>query len=191
MTHVKNVGEKVRKIRESKNLSQEELADRSKLSKELIVSIEENKELPFLAPLIRIARSLGVRLGTFLDDSSEPGPVIARKGIRKGQVSFSHDVSKDLSHLSFNPLASDKADRHMEPFMIDIQPIKDCEFSLSSHAGEEFIYVLSGDIELSYGTEVFKISAGESIYYDSVVNHHVHTANDKPARILAVVYAPY
>ncbi len=191
MSHVKNVGEKVRKVREFKNLSQEELAERSKLSKELIARIEENKDMPFLAPLIRIARTLGVRLGTFLDDASEMGPIIARSGQSKPGVSFSHKNSADPSHLSFYPLASDKAGRHMEPFMVDIQPTKESEFLLSSHEGEEFIYVLSGEIELSYGTEVFKISEGDSIYYDSVVSHHIHSSNDKPARILAVVYAPY
>lgn len=191
MSHVKNVGEKVRKVREFKNLSQEELAERSKLSKELIARIEENKDMPFLAPLIRIARSLGVRLGTFLDDASEMGPIIARSGKSKPGVSFSHKNSADPSHLSFYPLASDKAGRHMEPFMVDIQPTNESELLLSSHEGEEFIYVLSGEIELSYGTEVFKIAEGDSIYYDSVVSHHIHSANDKPARILAVVYAPY
>lgn len=191
MSNVKNVGEKVRKIREFKNLSQEELAERSKLSKELIARIEDSKDLPFLAPLIRIARVLGVRLGTFLDDTSEIGPVIARNGAKKPGVSFSHKDNTNPSDMSFFPLASDKSSRHMEPFMVDILPGKDKEFILSSHEGEEFLYVLSGEIELSYGTEVFKISAGDSIYYDSVVGHHVHTTNDKPARMLAVIYAPY
>jgi mannose-6-phosphate isomerase-like protein (cupin superfamily) len=190
MSKVKNIGEKVRKFREFKNLSQEELAERSKLSKELISMIEENKEMPFLAPLIRIARSLGVRLGTLLDDSIEPGPVVVRGEINKPVVNFSHKGSTNPSHMSFSPLASDKAGRHMEPFMVDIKPTGENDFTLSSHDGEEFLFVLSGEIELSYGKEVFKIGAGDSIYYDSVVGHHVHSANNKPARILAVIYAP-
>jgi len=191
MTHVKNVGEKVRKIRESRNLSQEELAEKSKLSKELIAKIEESKDLPFLAPLVRISRSLGVRLGAILDEAKEPGPVIARGSEKEAGLGFIHRDSLDSSNLSFLPLASDKNGRHMEPFLIDIQPSDDNEFSFSSHEGEEFIFVLSGEVELSYGNEVFHISEGDSIYYDSLVRHHVHTADDKPARILAVVYAPY
>jgi len=191
MPNVKNVGEKVRKVREFKNLSQEELAERSKLSKELIIRIEENKDLPFLAPLIRISRVLGVRLGTFLDDASELGPVIARSGTKKPGLSFSHKDSANPSDLNFFPLASDKAGRHMEPFLVEVEPGRDKEFVLSSHEGEEFLYVLSGEVEVSYGKEVFKISTGDSIYYDSVVGHHVHTVNDKPARLLAVVYAPF
>ena len=191
MSYVKNVGEKVRKIRELKNLSQEELASRSKLSIELISRIEDNKDLPFLAPLIRISRSLGVRLSTFLDDATEVGPVIARSGVSRQNLNFRHLKTSDPCDLNFIPLASEKSGRHMEPFIIDIKPCKEKEFSLSSHEGEEFVYVLSGEIEISYGSEKYIISEGDSIYYESVVSHHVHSANNKPARILAVLYAPY
>jgi quercetin dioxygenase-like cupin family protein len=132
-----------------------------------------------------------VPLGTFLDDTSELGPIIARSGINKVGVSFPIKDNADTFDLNFYPLAGDKSGRHMEPFLIDVKPGKDKEISLSSHEGEEFIYVLSGEIEISYGTEVFIISEGDSIYYDSIIGHHVHTATEKPARILAVVYAPY
>jgi len=191
MSYVKNVGEKIRKVRESKNLSQDQLAEKSKLSKQLISEIESRKEMPFLAPLIRISRSLGVRLSTFLDESGESGPVISRAASNKPSKESFNVKSAIPCDLEFFPLASDKAGRHMEPFIIDVKPCKDNEFILSSHEGEEFLYVLSGDIEITYGTEVFKLSCGESIYYDSIVNHHLHSASDKPARVLAVVYSPY
>ena len=69
MSSKKNVGEKIKQIRELKNISIEDLAMRSNLDVVQITQIEENKVVPSLAPLIKIARSLGVRLGTFLDDS--------------------------------------------------------------------------------------------------------------------------
>lgn len=73
------VGFKIKGIRESKNLSIEEISERSGLSIDQITSIENDQFLPSLGPLIKIARALGVRLGTFLDDSDELGPVICRK----------------------------------------------------------------------------------------------------------------
>lgn len=191
MTQIKNIGEKIRKIREFKNLSQKELADRSKLSVELIAKIEENKDLPFLPPLIRISRSLGVRLGTFLDDAIELGPIIARKGVNKIGISQATHNTNDVFNMNFHPLAMDKSGRHMEPFLIEVLPSRDKEISLSSHEGEEFVYVLSGEIEITYGSEIYKISEGDSIYFDSSVSHYVQTADKKPAHILAVVYAPY
>lgn len=71
----KIVGEKIKSLRENKGISIEELAERSGLAIEQIERIENNIDLPSLAPLIKIARVLGVRLGTFLDDQDETGPV--------------------------------------------------------------------------------------------------------------------
>ena len=81
----KIVGEKIKSLRESQSISMEELAQRSGLAIEQIERIENNIDLPSLAPLIKIARVLGVRLGTFLDDQDENGPVVCRKSEAKGQ----------------------------------------------------------------------------------------------------------
>ncbi len=62
---------------------------------------------------------------------------------------------------------------------------------LVTHKGQEFNYVLEGAIELAYGKETYTIAAGDSLYYDSIVPHHLHAAGDAPAKILAVVYAPF
>ncbi|MCE1197324.1 MAG: cupin domain-containing protein [Marinilabiliales bacterium] len=79
----------------------------------------------------------------------------------------------------------------MEPFIIDIAPEVGQVHNLSAHEGEEFIYVLSGSVEIAYGQQKYLLSEGDSIYYDSVVSHHVHSADGQPGRILAVVYAPF
>ena len=67
----KIVGEKIKALREDKSISIEELAQRSGLAIEQVERIENNIDIPSLAPLIKIARVLGVRLGTFLDDQDE------------------------------------------------------------------------------------------------------------------------
>lgn len=79
----------------------------------------------------------------------------------------------------------------MEPFLIDIAPAADVDFILSTHEGEEFIYVLEGIVEINYGTTTYILEEGDSIYYDSIVAHHVHAGNDQNAKILGVVYTPY
>ena len=77
----------------------------------------------------------------------------------------------------------------MEPFLIDIIP-SETEFTLSSHEGEEFIHVLEGVIEINYGKDIYVLESGDSIYYDSIVAHHVHACPNTSAKILAVVYTP-
>ena len=187
------IGSKIQSVRESKGLSVEEIAERSGLSVEQIRSIETDQNLPSLGPLIKIARALGVRLGTFLDDSNDLGPVVCRAEDREktSSISFSNDATDARKHMEYHPLAKQKAGRQMEPFIIDIQPSEEKEFKVSAHEGEEFIYVMQGEVEIVYGKETYNLKEGDSIFYDSIVKHHVHGAPGKSAKILAVVYIPF
>ena len=191
MTDEKTVGEKIRQIREMKNVSLEELAERSGMDITMVQKIEQEKNIPSLAPLIKIARALGVRLGTFLDDSDSYGPVVVRSGEYHKGVRFTSQTSEAREHLNFFSLAFDKAGRNMEPFIVDIEPGLQSDYMLSSHEGEEFIYVLEGAIEINYGKEIYTLGKGDSIYLDSIVLHNVHASSNQSARILAVIYAPF
>ena len=191
----KIIGAKIKSLRESKQLSIEEIAERSGLSVEQIERIEGNIDFPSLAPLIKIARVLGVRLGTFLDDQSELGPVVSRKKdsseTNKG-IGFSNNDSQARKHMEYHSLSQDKSGRHMEPFLIDVAPTEEgAQFNLSSHEGEEFIYVMEGIVEINYGKNSYILEEGDSIYYDSIVAHHVHAATNNTAKILGVIYTPY
>ena len=180
----KIVGEKIKSLRESQSISIEQLAERSGLAVEQIERIENNIDLPSLAPLIKIARVLGVRLGTFL------GPAICRKTESKDTISFSNNAIQSRKHMEYHSLSKSKADRHMEPFIIDVAATEDSDFVLSSHEGEEFIMVMEGIMEISYGKNTYLLEEGDSIYYDSIVPHHVHAYEGKAAKILAVIYTP-
>lgn len=185
------IGEKIKSLRTAKEISIEELAERSGLAIEQIRRIEENIDIPSLAPLIKIARTLGVRLGTFLDDQiNETGAVICRHEEEDDTISFSNNAVDARQHLHYHSLSRSKTDRHMEPFVIDIDANQDKEFQLSAHEGEEFIMVLKGTLEINYGKQTYLLEEGDTIYYDSIVPHHVHAFEGQAARILAVIYTP-
>lgn len=194
MGNNKIIGEKIKSLREAKQLMIDDIAERSGLSKEHIERIEGNVDFPSLAPLIKIARVLGVRLGTFLDDQAELGPVVSRKkeNSEENSIHFTNNESQGRKHMVYRALSQDKSGRHMEPFLIDVAPSEEgVDFILSTHEGEEFIYVLEGIIEINYGKNTYILEAGDSIYYDSIIAHHVHAATNETARILGVVYTPY
>ena len=184
---------KIKGLRETKNLSIDVIAERSGLTVEQIESIENDVNLPSLGPLIKIARALGVRLGTFMDDNDALGPIVCRAEDREkdSSISFSNGATDARKHMEYHPLAQQKAGRHMEPFVIDINPEENPNFQLSDHEGEEFIYVMQGEVEIVYGKETYTLKEGDSIFYDSIVKHHVHGAPGKSAKILAVVYIPF
>lgn len=181
---------KIRSVRESRSMTPEQLAERADLPVEVVGNIESGSLIPSLTPLIRIARALGVRLATFLDEQEQHGPVISRVGAHDAVMRVSGREQPSRSDLEFYSLAANKAGRRMEPFLIDIHPLSAQGPHLSSHEGEEFVYVLSGEIEISYGRDTYRLRTGDCIYYDSIVPHHVHSVGAADARVLAVIYAP-
>jgi transcriptional regulator with XRE-family HTH domain len=188
------LGEHIVELCKIHSVSIEELAERSGLSFELIRRITENGHIPDLAPLLKISRALGVRLGTLLDDYENIGPVIVRAGEAGETPRFitglPSETKEDKEHkgLTFKTLAAHKNSRHMEPFIVDISA--EAEQSKSSHEGEEFIYVLNGAISIEYGANTHVLDVGDSIYYDSIVPHRVLASNGAYASILAVIYTP-
>ena len=191
MASENRIGGKITTLRESLGLSVEDLAERSGCDTTTIAHLESGEYAPSLTPLIKLTRALGVRLGTLLDDEIELGPIVTRHGDAE-TISRLRDLEtvSDAGVLGFFSLASGKSARHMEPFLIDVQPAAPGRHKLSSHEGEEFLYVLDGAIEVEYGKETRTLTVGDSIYYDSIVPHQVRAANGASARILAVVYAP-
>jgi quercetin dioxygenase-like cupin family protein/DNA-binding XRE family transcriptional regulator len=199
MASKRNPGERIIELCKTYSISRETLAERSGLDPELIRRIEEEGHIPDLAPLLKISRALGVRLGTLLDDHEELGPVITRKGEASDTVRFitgsgDKEAASSLPAKTsgaqghyFHALAADKGSRHMEPFIVDME--HDEEQPKSSHEGEEFIYVLEGTIRVEYGKDNHTINQGDSIYYDSNVPHRDFSSGGM-ARILAVIYTP-
>ena len=180
MPNKNKIGEKIKTLMEVRNVSLDELANDSDVNIELVEKILNGEIIPSLTPLTKIARVLGVRIGTFIDDDESDKVVY-----------FSGDENKtENSNLEFYSLAAGKSDRNMEPFIIDFKVDAEESHELSSHEGEEFLYVLEGTIEVIYGQNNYVLETGDSIYYDWIVSHHVHSSNDETAKILAVIYTP-
>ena len=184
-----SIGKKIRKHREMEEVSLEDLARRSGLDTDFVRSVEEDDVYPSLGPLLKIARGLGVRLGTFLDDTVVHDPLIVRQQDRQEELTMLKGKEKPAS-LRFYSLGKGKSDRKMEPFFIEVFPESAQEKKLSSHEGEEFIIVVSGQIELVYGHETHFLNSGDSVYYNSIVPHNVAAGGESPARIYAVLYFP-
>lgn len=189
MENTVTIGDRIRSLRETKNLTLSEVADNAGMEKEQIQFIEENNQVPSIAVLIKIARAMGVRLGSFMDDHEELGPVVSRSDKQKDAMVM-HCAKSDCRHMNYHALSQSKAGRHMETFSITIEPCGHSDFVLSSHEGEEFVYVLEGEIEIKYGAKTYLLKKDDSIYYDSIVPHHVHSSNGEAAKVLAVIYTP-
>lgn len=189
-TKAAEVGHRIRTFREKQELTLADLSERTGLDTDFLASVEENSVSPSLGPLIKIARALAVRLGTFLDDQVSKDPLIVRLGERTEQIE-THNGESASASLRFHSLGRGKTDRRMEPFFIRLEPESSTtEPALSSHEGEEFMVVTDGQVAVVHGQDKHLLDKGDSIYFNSIVPHHVSCASDEAAEIYAVVYIP-
>jgi len=183
------ISQRITYFMEKSNVSTDKLAADTGLSKDFIETMLAENVYPPLGPLMKIARTLGVRLGTFIDDQETTDPYIVRRSERKSQFSVLAEKNKPAS-LNFFSLGKGKTDRHMEPFFIEIMPESASQKTLSSHEGEEWIAVVKGSVEVIYGKETYNLEEGDSVYYNSVVPHYVSCRGEDKAQIHAVIYIP-
>ena len=184
------VGNRVRSFREARGLDRESLARDAGMSVDFLERLENGEVYPSIGPMQKVARALGLRLGTFLDDQFTRDPIISSISDKEADV-FPHTDSMPPPSYVYHALGKGKNDRNMEPFCIEIYPnTEGAVRKTSSHQGEEFICVLEGELLVVYGRENHILKPGQTIYYNSIVPHYVGPANDKPVRILAVTYNP-
>ena len=187
--NTEKLAQRIQFFMEKKGLSSSDISERTGLEPGFFESIQSKNVYPSLGPLLKIARALGVRLGTFLDDQVSQDPLVIRKSDRKEDIGMVRSREPSVS-MRFHSLGRGKSDRHMEPFFIEMIPEPGSDHPLSSHEGEEFMVVTSGQIEVIYGREKYVLNEGDSIYYNSIVPHDVCCKGDQKASIYAVLYIP-
>jgi len=182
------VGEKIKALREQRGLSLKELADLTGFSTALLSQMENHLVSPSLGTIIKLAGAFGVKVGDFLGETEGEPFTIVRKDERKKVSRF---ASKDgvKYGYSYESLGFEKKDRHMEPFIVTLEPATVKTSKTSVHEGEEFIFVLEGEMEVILGDHTDILYPGDSIYYDSTIPHRVQCHQDKITKILAVLYA--
>lgn len=182
-----NVGERVRAVRESRGLSLSDISQRTDIDVSLLEQIEDGAVAPPLGVVIKLAKALEMKMGYFISGEENRPYTIVRGDDRK--VVSRYDSKKGEHYgYQFESLAPHKKDRHMEPFLVTLEP-SDTEEERSAHDGQEFIYVLDGEMEVLLGEEGHLLEPGDAIYYDSTIPHLVRSHGQKETKILAVLYA--
>ncbi len=180
------VGERIRMYRERLEMSIADLSAKSGIGEDIVKSVEAGEVIPALGVLTRLARALGQRLGTFMDDQFKPDPIITRAA----DLEAARVAGEGMNEFGYasHSLAIGKPDRHMDPFYIELPA--DADDKMSSHEGEELIICVSGEVEIGYGEERFILKPGDTAYYNSVVKHTVRASGGKSARIYGIVFMP-
>lgn len=172
------VGEKIKALRERKGLSLKEVADLTGFSTALLSQMENHLVSPSLGTMIKLANALDVRVGDFLGETQGEPFAIVRKDERKSVSRFASKEGVKYGY-SYESLGYAKKNRHMEPFIVTLEPATVKTAKTSVHEGEEFIFVLEGEMEVIFGNHTDVLYPGDSIYYDSTIPHRVQCHQEK------------
>lgn len=174
------IGAKLKELRVQKGLTQEELADRTELSKGFISQLERDLTSPSIATLMDILLALGTDLKDFFNEEPEE------------QIVF-HDgdyfEKQDEAYKNKTEWIIPNAQRNiMEPIRLTLAP-GGSTYPDNPHEGEEFGYILNGSITIHIGKKSYRAKKGESFYFTPKSAHFI-TANPKTGASLIWVSSP-
>lgn len=179
------LGERIRTAREMRGLSLDDISSRTGIDAATLNRIELNEMVPPLGQLIRLGKALDMKMGYFISPGVDKPMTVVRRG--RGQAVARYGKKKSQQYgYTYESLAPEKANRIMEPFIVTLLPTDTEEFS--AHDGQEFIYVLEGEMKVQVGDQTELLHPGDAIYYDSSQPHLVKTATRTKTTILAVLY---
>lgn len=180
------VGEKLRSLRLKKKMGLVELGEHSGLSPALISKIERGKLFPTLPTLLRLALVFSVGLEYFFTETkNRPVLAIVRKSERKifPEKPNTVDVAYHFESLDFTA-----TERKMSSYLAHFEPLnsKTGKVARHSHPGVEFIYMLTGRLNLYFADEEHELDPGDSIYFDATVPHGYERGGSKEATAVVV-----
>ncbi|MBP7604286.1 MAG: helix-turn-helix transcriptional regulator [Spirochaetes bacterium] len=180
------IGERLKKIREMQGISLEKLARLAGVEERYLREIENVKVFPDLGTIIRLSKALRVATGIILDEESGFSYSVIRREDRR-DTRRTPSGNRDNPQYLYQSLSTGVVSRHMESFIVTL-PAGGTADELSSHEGEEFLYVLEGEITIRLGKKEEILREGDSIYYLSTVPHSLKSSGGGQAQVLAVVY---
>ncbi len=183
-----NLGSQIRQLRKQRGLTLQDVSNMTGLSKPLLSQIENNIAAPPIATLIKISSALGVKIGHFFQDTSlTKRIVVVRKADRYGVKKRVHHTNSDNIGYHYEPLAYPMVDKQMEPFLVEFEQREEKDLLFNNHRGEEFLFVIEGELEFRCSDQIITLVEGDSLYFDSGIPHAMRGI-DKTAKALIIVY---
>jgi transcriptional regulator with XRE-family HTH domain len=172
------LGEKLRTLRLRKSMGLVELGKHTGLSAAMLSKLERGKLFPTLPTLLRIALVFGVGLEYFFTDERKRHVVaIARK---KDRMRFPDNPGGGNIAYNFESLDFKATERKLNAFYAEFEHASPEKVRPHQHSGVELLYLISGKLDLTIGSETFNLESGDAVYFDSGVRHSYHRASKSP-----------
>ena len=171
-------GDKLKALRRAQGWSREQLAETTGQTPDFIAGVESGQITPPVAFILRLSSAYGVDPGTFLRDEE--------KGRIRDQRTQAY-VNRTRNY-SYQTLTSGAENDHLRAFMVTIEPHHDHKPVAYKHEGEEFIFVMAGELEFTLGSRVSVLKQGESIHFHSNTPHKLKSLSAEITKCLVILY---
>lgn len=178
----KEIGAEIRRLRRQKELTLDELANKTDLSKGYLSRLERGLKSPPISTLSTIAGALGVEIARFFPQKeTQPKISLVRPHERM-------QIIRDGSSFGYyyEALAENFHPKTVEPFIINMPPNSKVP-ELYSHDGEEMIFILNGSVSFTYGDKIYTCAPGDCLYFDASVEHRADCLGPDEAKALVVI----
>ncbi|MGN1295816.1 MAG: helix-turn-helix domain-containing protein [Bacilli bacterium] len=174
------IGKRIKDLRILLDLTQEELASRCELTKGFISQLENDLVEPSLSTLEDIVNALGTNLSDFFLDENNNEKIVFKKD---------DYFEKITSSYSLTWLVNNSQKNEMEPVLVTLQPCSETEVD-HPHEGQEFGYIIEGELVLCIDKNKYRVKKGECFYFDSNKNHYLKNVKDKICKVIWVSSPP-
>jgi transcriptional regulator with XRE-family HTH domain len=170
------VGQKIKSVRQEKNISLENIANDTGISIENLKKIESGILIPPVGTLLQIAKALEIDSGFLFREQEEQ---------LKERVKA---YNKRTENYAYTTLIQEAANKHLKAFKVVVAAYQDHQGVGYCHEGEEFVYVLKGRIEIIVGEHINHLSEGDSLHFNSAIRHMIRNPTEEKAELLVVIY---
>lgn len=179
------IGRRIRALRESRNVTLDQMAAQCRLTKGQLSRIENGKVSAPISTLTRVAAALGVAPGDlFSEDNGVPRAVLVTRESRRTIAGRGSKIGHIYESLAFDlPFGKD-----FEPHMMTIETEKiDPKQNIFRHPGQEFLFMIEGAMDYRHGEDIYRLNPGDSLYFDGMIAHGPVAVFGPPVRFLSVI----
>jgi len=158
-----NIGERLRDLREARNISMRALAARSGLSANALSMIERGRASPSVSTLYKLADALGISITSFFSSDSQRKQIVYLKADSRARMSFTRGV--------FEGLGGEQFVGRVESFLLTLESNANSGPRSMTHTGHEFVFCLRGELEYQVERQIYQLSAGDSLLFAAHLKH--------------------
>jgi transcriptional regulator with XRE-family HTH domain len=179
------IGRNIRKMRNERKYTLEDLSTKTGYSRGYLSKVENSDKAPPVSTLVNIASALEVAISQILGEHPEAVPVSVVK--KEERQLMARDGT--AFGYSYETLAHKFTKKHMAPYILTI-PENIEQHPLFQHEGEEMLMVIEGNLKFIIGDHEYILDEGDCVYFDSGLPHRGFCVGNTPVKCLIVIYTP-